>query len=77
MKYKKFFQKLEELKHHPDFEEFAKYVEELTDLCDELNGDDVFGTEGWEHAIGLDQRKSYASMFEQTNGNTIKTEEKE
>lgn len=54
MKYKKFFQKLEELKHQPDFEEFAKYVEKLTDLCDELNDDDVFGTEGWEHAIGLD-----------------------
>lgn len=41
MKYRKFFQKLEELKHQPD-------------LCDELNGDGVFGTEGWEHAVGLD-----------------------
>ena len=54
MKYRKFFQKLEELKHQPDFREFAEYVEKLTDLCDELNDDDVFGTEGWEHAIGLD-----------------------
>lgn len=54
MKYRNFCMKLTELKNNDDYVEFAEHVEKLMDLCDELNGDDVFGTEGWEHAVGLD-----------------------
>lgn len=54
MKYRNFCMKLTELKNNDDYAEFAEHVEKLMDLCDELNCDDVFGTEGWEHAVGLD-----------------------
>lgn len=29
-------------------------IKELMGLCDELDGQDAFGTEGWRHAIGWD-----------------------
>lgn len=30
-------------------------IEDLMFLCDELDGEDAFGTEGWRHRIGWDR----------------------
>lgn len=31
-----------------------KDIKALLSICDDLNGYDFFGTEGWEHRLGLD-----------------------
>lgn len=34
--------------------EFLRYVSDLESLLDEGDLDDYFGTEGWQHRLGLD-----------------------
>lgn len=36
-----------------ELHDFLHYVSALESLCDEAECDDVFGTEGWRHAIGV------------------------
>lgn len=31
-----------------------QHLDELEDLLDEADEDDVFGTEGWRHRLGID-----------------------
>lgn len=36
--------------------ECAKYLlANLVEVLDDLNGDDFFGTEGWQHAFGMEE----------------------
>ncbi len=37
-----------------EIDNFLEYVEELERLLNESDDDDMFGTEGWRHHIGLE-----------------------
>ena len=39
-----------------ELQEFLKYVTELESLVEEASMQDFYGTEGWQHRIGLIQR---------------------
>lgn len=54
MKGNEFFKILGKLSNQEEYVEFAKHLVTLFEALDELDCDDVFGTEGWKHAIGLD-----------------------
>lgn len=37
-----------------EVEKFLKYVTDLEELVEEASNEDFYGTEGWEHRLGLD-----------------------
>lgn len=37
-----------------DVDKLLEHIDELEAFLDDRDEDDVFGTEGWRHAIGLD-----------------------
>lgn len=49
-----FFIALGKLSSNPEYSEFADHIQDLVSLLDIMDEDDSFGTEGWKHAIGLD-----------------------
>ncbi len=53
MKGNEFFKILGKLSTQEEYVEFIQHLDNLFELLDELDCDDVFGTEGWRHAIGL------------------------
>lgn len=54
MKEADFFKIIGKLSNQDEYAEFIQHMDNLFELLDELDCDDVFGTEGWRHAIGLD-----------------------
>lgn len=54
MKEADFFKIIGKLSNQDEYAEFSQHLDNLFQLLDELDCDDVFGTEGWRHAIGLD-----------------------
>ncbi len=36
-----------------DIDKLFKYIDELEEFLDEGDSDDIFGTEGWRHRIGV------------------------
>ena len=54
MKANDFFKIIGKLSDNQEYPEFIKHLERLIELLDEMDCEDAFGTEGWKHAIGLD-----------------------
>ena len=54
MKANDFFKTIGKLSDNQEYSEFIEHIECLIELLDEMDCEDVFGTEGWKHAIGLD-----------------------
>jgi len=38
-----------------DIDKLFKYIDALEEFLDEGDGDDLFGTEGWRHKLGLEE----------------------
>lgn len=54
MKVNDFFKIIGKLSSNQEYSEFAEHIENLVSLLDIMDEEDSFGTEGWKHAIGLD-----------------------
>ena len=49
-----FFMALGKLSASEEYSEFAEHIQDLVSLLDTMDEEDSFGTEGWKHAIGID-----------------------
>ena len=54
MKANEFFKTIGKLSGNQEYSEFVAHLGRLIELLDEMDCNDAFGTEGWKHAIGLD-----------------------
>ena len=54
MTFKNFCIALGKLSADAEYSEFIEKTEDIISLLDEADQDDMFGTEGWKHAVGME-----------------------
>jgi hypothetical protein len=54
MTFKNFCVVLGKLSADAEYSEFCEQIEDIISFLDILDEDDTFGTEGWKHAVGME-----------------------